>query len=212
MSETHKLYNYRKKNGYDLFFNGIGIDIGGGHDTLSKEVFNGITDITSYDTSLGLGYDANTCHDLDDESFDFVYSSHCLEHLDDPASAIRHWVRICKKGGFLVCCVPHEIFYEKCKWPSKANPRHKSSWTLEWKSNLPKSIHTPDFLKSLESESLVDTVYAKTILENFDFNHFDLDQTFYFPGDNTPASGVAICQIEFVLKKLDSTPTPSYPI
>ncbi|WP_319240663.1 methyltransferase domain-containing protein [uncultured Propionivibrio sp.] len=39
------------------------------------------------------------------DTYDFVHSNHCLEYLDDPALALRHWIRICKPGGHLVLSV-----------------------------------------------------------------------------------------------------------
>ena len=35
--------------------------------------------------------DGGDAMDLPDGSFDFVFSSHCLEHLVNPIAAIEHW-------------------------------------------------------------------------------------------------------------------------
>jgi len=189
MKETTKLHHYRKINGYAAFIKGDGIDIGCGDDCLSPSMFPGILSVLPYDQLTG--GDANTCADIGGNQFDFVYSSHCLEHMHDPGVAIRNWIRICKSSGHVVVCVPHELFYEKCRWPSMFNGDHKTSWTLEWKSDLPKSIHTPDFLRNLKDDGLCEVVRCETILQDFSFRHFNADQTL----------GQSICQIEFVLKK-----------
>lgn len=49
---------------------------------------------------------ANVVHDLnvapwpfDDESVDEIYSSHCIEHVDDPAVFLNECARICKVGA-----------------------------------------------------------------------------------------------------------------
>lgn len=192
MKETTKLHDYRIKNGYSDYFRGKGIDIGCGDDCLNPSMFGGIVSVQPYDALTG--GDANTCADLRDNQFDFVYSSHCLEHMRNPYTAIRNWIRICKPGGYLIICVPHEIFYEKCKWPSMFNGDHKTSWTLEWKSDLPQSIHTPEFLGEIADSGLVKVIRCCTILSGFSFRHFYADQTL----------NDSICQIEFVLQKLES--------
>lgn len=56
--------------------------------------------------------------------FDFVYSSHLLEHLVDPHAWLRLAAEILKPGGRLVLVLPCEDFY----WPNghpHANPDHK---------------------------------------------------------------------------------------
>lgn len=59
--------------------------------------------------------DATTMEVYEDESFDTVYSSHILEHLSDPITAIKNWLRICKKGGVVFISVPHRDLYERKK-------------------------------------------------------------------------------------------------
>jgi predicted SAM-dependent methyltransferase len=190
MKETLKMNSFRIDNGYDLYFIGHGIDIGCGDDLLNKNIFKNITDIHAYDVITDKNYDANSCDDIEDNKYDFVYSSHCLEHMKDPYTSYKNWIRICKPGGYLVVAVPHEIFYEKCIWPSLFNFDHKTSWTYEFRSNLSNSINIIDFLKKFDR--LTEIVSIKTILENFDFNRFNEDQT----------QTNAICQIEFVTKKV----------
>jgi len=191
-NETNKSYEYRIKKGYSKFFQGRGLDIGCGKAPLSSSVFHGITDLMEYDNEEGTSLinDGNTCSNLDDDSFDFVYSSHCLEHMDDPYSAFGHWIRVCKPGGYVFTSVPHEILYEKCMWPSKFAP-HYSSWTLEWESDLPKSVNVNNFIKKFEDDGLIEKVLAETELENFSFRNFYQDQTL----------GMAVCQIDFVVRK-----------
>lgn len=42
-----------------------------------------------------------------DNSLDFVFSSHCVEHLKDWPTALRLWIRKLKPGGILFTYVPH---------------------------------------------------------------------------------------------------------
>ena len=40
--------------------------------------------------------------------YDFVFSSHSLEHIANPLKAIKEWLRILKKGGYLIIIVPEK--------------------------------------------------------------------------------------------------------
>lgn len=190
MKETSKLNEYRLKNNYDLYFKGKGIDIGCGDDLLSVNIFKNITEITPYDINVDKSYDAMFCKEFENNFFDFVYSSHCLEHMIEPHVAFSNWIRICKPDGYIIFSVPHEIFYEKYKWPSMFNGDHKTSWSKEFKSNLPNTINIFDFVKHYQQK--IQLIQCETILENFDFKKFNEDQT----------NGIAICQIECIVKKL----------
>lgn len=45
---------------------------------------------------------------LKDNSVDFVFSSHVIEHFYDPVSTINEWLRIVKPNGYIVMIVPHK--------------------------------------------------------------------------------------------------------
>jgi len=45
---------------------------------------------------------------VDDESYDFVLSSHCLEHLADPLGGLEEWMRVLRPAGVLALVVPHK--------------------------------------------------------------------------------------------------------
>ncbi len=44
--------------------------------------------------------------DFDDNSFDLLWSSHCLEHSFSPLLALREWLRVIKPGKYLAVSVP----------------------------------------------------------------------------------------------------------
>lgn len=184
MRETSKLINYRNKMGYSRFFKGIGIDIGAGNDPL---IWPNCA-VTTFDLMDGNG---QLLAGIQDESFDFVYSSHCLEHMVDPKEAVGNWLRVCKTGGYLVIAVPHEIYYEKNCWPSMFNSDHKWSFRLCDKTTMPKSIN----LYELFSGFAVEYVQAKEVIENFNLTRFWDDQTL----------GDAVCQLEVVVRKVSSS-------
>lgn len=77
---------------------GQGLDIGSG-----KWPIQGATPIEN-DAELN-------AHKLDkfhDGSLDFVFSSHCLEHLQDWQNALKLWIRKIRPNGILFLYLPHE--------------------------------------------------------------------------------------------------------
>ncbi len=122
MNETKKLQNIRKSWGhFDRYFQGRGIDIGCGPDCLEGA--------EPFDRELGHG-DAQLMSNIPDETYDYVYSSHCLEHMRDIPETIKNWCRILKVGGWMYIVVPEYIYYEKCTWPPKFNLDHKHSFLI----------------------------------------------------------------------------------
>ncbi len=43
-----------------------------------------------------------------DSALDYVVSSHVIEHFFDPIKAIKEWLRVVKKDGFVIMIVPHK--------------------------------------------------------------------------------------------------------
>jgi ADP-heptose:LPS heptosyltransferase/predicted SAM-dependent methyltransferase len=59
-----------------------------------------------------------------DESFDTVFSSHTLEHIEDYRAALREWWRLVKVGGYLILYLPHKDHYPNIGQPG-GNADHK---------------------------------------------------------------------------------------
>ena len=59
------------------------------------------------DNRASLIQDAHDLSPLDDASFDFIASSHTIEHLVNPLLALREWLRVLKPGGVIYSVVPH---------------------------------------------------------------------------------------------------------
>ena len=45
---------------------------------------------------------------IDNDTFDFVYSSHSLEHTPNPISALNDQIRITKPGGIIYSVIPNK--------------------------------------------------------------------------------------------------------
>lgn len=72
-----------------------------------------------------------------DESFDAVFSSHALEHMEDLKAALKEWTRIIKVGGHLCLYVPSANLYPKTG-EEGANPDHKHDlYPGDIEANLP---------------------------------------------------------------------------
>lgn len=111
------------------YFVGTGLDVGGGPDPLGLyiELFPRMKGVRSFDKEDG---DAQALESVEDESVDFLHSSHCLEHLEDPAAGLANWFRVVKPGGHLVIMVPDEDLYEQGEFPSTWNGDHKWTFTI----------------------------------------------------------------------------------
>ena len=124
--ETAKSLARRQESGFlDRYCSGRGIDIG----------FRGeIPDASPLPGAIGVeldypGYNGRTLP-FEDGSLDFVYSSHCLEHITDWLHTLRDYLRVLKVGGHLVIAVPHQFLYEKKRnLPSRYNGDHKRFYT-----------------------------------------------------------------------------------
>lgn len=94
------------------FCKGHGLDIGGGRWPLpGAEIVD-----------ARLGGDA-MC--LTPRVWDYIFSSHCLEHLLDPIAALEHWKSRIRPGGVLFLYLPHpDMVY----WRPQHCRKHRHSW------------------------------------------------------------------------------------
>lgn len=172
------------------YFVGEGIDIGGGYDGLDNyaRLFPRITKLRNWDLPDG---DAQLMAGVPDASYDFVHSSHCLEHMRDPVEALANWWRLVKPGGHLIVLVPDEDLYEQGEWPSTFNGDHKRTLTIyKAASWSPVSVNVTELLTKLGPDARV----LKCVL---------LDSTFLYglPRCDQTGTPVGECAIEFVVRK-----------
>ena len=131
------------------WFVGDGIDVGAGSDSLGnfRELFPLMRSCRAWDVPDG---DAQTLPGVADESLDFVHSSHCLEHMREPAVALDHWIRVLRPGGHLVIIVPDEDLYEQGVFPSTFNSDHKWTFTIaKFASWSPRSVNVTDLMNGV---------------------------------------------------------------
>ncbi|MFT3748446.1 MAG: class I SAM-dependent methyltransferase [Agriterribacter sp.] len=133
--EARKTFKEKLESGFfDKYMPGVGLDIGGtGYIDNVLPILPGAI-IVDLDYP---GYDGETLP-FKTNSQDYVYSSHCLEHISDYKNAIREWHRVTKENGFIIIAVPHKYLYEKQEaLPSRYNADHKRMYTA---SSLLKEI------------------------------------------------------------------------
>lgn len=105
---------------------GQGIDIGAG--------FWPLPGSTPIDTDQGPGT-ANRVEDISENSQDYVFSSHCLEHIKDWESTLDTWISKIKTGGILFLYLPHP----SCKLWHMDNPMMKG---------IHKWVPTPEIIET----------------------------------------------------------------
>jgi predicted SAM-dependent methyltransferase len=168
----------RDPNFANLYFVGRALDIGAGNDSLGKQLAHWPKLVSVDDFDVGDG-DASRLLGVKDNSYDLVYSSHCLEHLALPWQALARWRDVLRPGGHLVFTVPDFEMYERGVWPSQFNPDHKTRFTFE---------HTAYLLSEVPG-----VIKVERIIEGFDPSlPVTVDQTF---------DGQAECSIEVIVRK-----------
>ncbi len=154
--ETDKAKGRREReNFFKLYCNGKGLDIGYGGNLLCDNC-------KGFDMEDG---DAQFLKKVKDSSYDFVYSSHTLEHMNDEEIAIKNWWRVLKPGGYLLLYLPHRDLFEKKRYlPSRFSESH-------YRFFLPDEEELPDTVgvKQLIERTLTDfeIVYCKVCDEGF---------------------------------------------
>ena len=52
--------------------------------------------------------EATELYEINSNTYDFLLSSHMLEHTANPIKALKEWKRIIKDKGYLILIVPHK--------------------------------------------------------------------------------------------------------
>jgi SAM-dependent methyltransferase len=188
MRETSKTEWLRAERGdFTKYLIGSGIDIGAGDDPL--RIPDG--SVRAWDVHHG---DAQFMAGVEDASCDFVYSSHCLEHLHDVDVALLNWARILKPGKWLYVVVPDYVLYEKLTWPSMFNSDHKHSFSTtvtRRQVGRPNHWHMDEDIEPLMRTLGFTRLFWSVESWKFNFNAGLYDQTMH----------EALAQICFVAKK-----------
>ncbi len=122
---------------------GTGYDIG-----FSKEEWK-LPGAIGIDLSLNDGYHAN-CLPEREEKVDYIYSSHCLEHVDCWYETLEYWMMNIKSGGILFLYLP-DI---------------SNNYWRPWHNKKHKTVLTPSILHSF----MEDHGITQFLISNIDLN------------------------------------------
>ena len=117
---------------------GIGIEVGCGLNKIHSAAIG--INVVLTETDYGYPFGAQIKADgislpwFSDNSLDYVFSSHCLEHFYEPEKALIEWTRVIRIGGNLVLILPHKKHYPNIGQPN-ANKDHKHDF-------LPEDVNT----------------------------------------------------------------------
>lgn len=179
---------------HQRYFVGAGLDVGAGEDSLSRYafMFPRITSVTDWNHVNGDGTDLQG---VPNDHFDFVHSSHSLEHMRFPNVALRRWLQVVKPGGYVIVTVPDFEMYEHLRWPSE-NGEHTHYFTAGPLFGETRLAYTPitDLVGQLSADAQL--LKIERLESTFDWSTDPmLDQTCF-------GSGAAEACIEFVLRRL----------
>jgi SAM-dependent methyltransferase len=114
------------------FCKGRGLDVGAGKWPLPGSIPVDIKD----------GGDAM---ELPHGQFDYVFSSHCLEHLANPVAALEHWRSRLRQGGVLYLYLPSpEMRY----WRPENCRKHLHMWHPEDMAQMVSELGFSDVIYS----------------------------------------------------------------
>ncbi len=123
---------------YYPLIHGDVLELGPGYEPLSRFFYDRATSWTCIDHRLQaerygstwIEADAST-HPTLPQTYDLIYSSHFLEHVNDPTSLLRYLWDYLNPNGHLWLILPSWKHYERCEWPPRRNSDHRTAWVLE---------------------------------------------------------------------------------
>jgi len=131
----------------------------------------------------GVDVMVDTCEDLSifaDNSMDFVFSSHLLEHITDYEAALKEWWRVIKQDGHLILYLPHKAYYPNIG-ETGANPDHKHDFYPANIMSVMDGIGGWDLVVSEErnggNEYSFFQVYKKTIQRHYSYLNDNPEKT-----------------------------------
>ena len=175
--EVQKNHKRRIENQfYEKYMSGRGVDIGYRGENNGNPVLYSIG--IDRDTP---NYDGKTLPFQPNE-LDYVFSSHCLEHLNNPAEYIKEWYQKTKLNGYIIIIVPHQHLYEKKQSkPSRYNADHKT-------------FYTPAILLQQVEEALKPNTYrVRHLIDNDENYSYEIPPEIHASGSY---------EIELVLQKI----------
>ncbi len=90
-----------------------------------SDIKKGFVNIDLYSDEADIKWDLDKYpYPFKDNTFDFIFASHIIEHLDDPTRCLQELRRILKVNGDLRMIIPYSAH------ASAFNPTHRNYWHL----------------------------------------------------------------------------------
>lgn len=108
---------------------GQGVDLGCGQVRIRPDTIG----IDLYHPSADMKADARKLEEFPDSHFDYVFSSHLLEEIQNTEATLREWLRILRPGGHIVLYQADKELYLPFDHPMcNKNHKHHFSWEELW--------------------------------------------------------------------------------
>jgi ubiquinone/menaquinone biosynthesis C-methylase UbiE len=136
-------------------------------DRISPEENSGLQNLNVQDlTPVDVYADAENLEMFETGSLDFVISSHTLEHIPDPITALKEWIRVLKENGILWLALPN---YRCNEYDFLRKPVEISHIIDDYnnKEKDNKEEHWKEFLEIVEGVSRNDPNYEKRLEEEY---------------------------------------------
>jgi len=147
MSETAKIRRYISQYLKDK---DVVLDIGCGDDKVIDKAIG--IDINKNLNNVDLLLNAEKLN-YEDRTVDVVYSSHCLEHINqDYVIVLKEWLRVLKIGGLLILYLPDIRKY------TEHNPEHFHNFIPE------------HFMRRIADAGILEFTKLIELRENFDYS------------------------------------------
>lgn len=155
--------------------------------------------------------DSVNIKDVEDNNYDFVFSSHCLEHIANPMKALQEMIRITKPRGYIIIVVPEKsVCFDHRRQHSKfstiLSQYHKNVGEDDL-STLPEILRNHDLISDGNCGNFEN--FTKRSLNNFEnrcLHHYvyspDLlmEMCNYFKCDFVHTETIQ-CDMYFIMKK-----------
>lgn len=176
-----------RQNLYRQYLRGRVLDIGCGQDKL---VAPGC-EVDGWDKENG---DAEYLSGIPLYQYDSIYSSHCLEHMNNVTAALQTWGCALKPGGHMLIVVPDFVLYEHQQWPSRFNDDHKASFSLFAGVGTHPTFYTTAQMIEMGRKAGLEIVDVCCECAHYDFHllQYPFDQTL----------GKACANVVYVYRKL----------
>ena len=90
------------------YIKGNGLDLGSGLGKVKQSALG----IDFGENGINWVGNVTQLHWFHDNVLDYVFSSHCLEHMHNEVEVVKEWKRVVKPGGYVVIYLPDDNYFD----------------------------------------------------------------------------------------------------